>query len=297
MAGPRLFGRLRHSGRGAGFGRRIAAPLLAACLALFGQAQGALADAAVSMEGAGLRLVAEPPSADGVVRAALLVDLEPGWKTYWLDPGDAGIPPRLDLYAGADLQHLDAQFPLPHRLSEPYGASNVYSQPFAVALTLRRSDAPEAGKPATIDLSLTLGLCRDICIPASARLTLDIAAIRPADARLVAYAFEALPEPSTGEVGIQSARLGEGGGAIEVDAAAPSDRPSSETDLFLAGPAGWFFGAPGAPKRDGRRLTFTVPVLGRPKAAGEAPPPGVDAVLSLGAHAFRAENIPVSAPR
>ncbi len=34
--------------------------------------------------------------ADGTRMAAVQLDLEPGWKTYWRAPGDAGIPPSFD---------------------------------------------------------------------------------------------------------------------------------------------------------------------------------------------------------
>lgn len=35
-----------------------------------------------------------PPESDGTIKAVLDVDLLPGWKTYWRDPGEAGVPPR-----------------------------------------------------------------------------------------------------------------------------------------------------------------------------------------------------------
>ena len=36
---------------------------------------------------------------DGARMTALQVELEPGWKTYWRSPGDAGIPPHFDWQA------------------------------------------------------------------------------------------------------------------------------------------------------------------------------------------------------
>lgn len=291
-----LFARLRHSGRAlrrAAAGRRL---VLAATLLLCAPLAAAADEPprAIAMEGATLRLVAEAPTTDGAVRAALLIDLAPGWKTYWLDPGAAGIPPHLDLSRSTNLVQRETEFPVPHRASDGYGTSNVYSQPLAVALSLRK---PDAAAPAAIDLGITLGLCRDICIPVATRLRLDLAKADPADARLVAYAFDALPEESTSTAGLRSARLSEDGRTIEVEVLAPDDHPVRSADLFLARPGGWFFGTPEVRKREGRSLVFAVPVTARPKSAGSAPPPAVDAVLSLGARAFRAANLPVEAAR
>ena len=49
-------------------------------------------------EGGRMRLVVDPaPRADGTIAGILDIDLDPGWKTYWRDPGGAGIPPMLDV--------------------------------------------------------------------------------------------------------------------------------------------------------------------------------------------------------
>ena len=35
-------------------------------------------------------------SGDGNVLGALKINLKPGWKIYWRNPGEAGLPPELD---------------------------------------------------------------------------------------------------------------------------------------------------------------------------------------------------------
>ena len=51
------------------------------------------------------------PDETGVLRALLEIDLKPGWKTYWRDPGDAGVPPTIDV--SASTQHRSAEIRLP----------------------------------------------------------------------------------------------------------------------------------------------------------------------------------------
>lgn len=49
-------------------------------------------------QGGAVRLVTSGISNDqGYLRGALQIRLEPGWKTYWRDPGKTGIPPQLEL--------------------------------------------------------------------------------------------------------------------------------------------------------------------------------------------------------
>lgn len=62
-------------------------------------------------EAVALTLVADTPEADGSFRAALSIDLAPGWKTYWLDPGDAGIPPSVDLSGSSNAVVDSLSFP------------------------------------------------------------------------------------------------------------------------------------------------------------------------------------------
>ena len=67
-------------------------------------------------DGTSLRIVTSDRSdADGRLRGALEIRLKPGWKTYWLDPGDAGVPPTLTL---ADGRPVDAAFPAPKRFDD-----------------------------------------------------------------------------------------------------------------------------------------------------------------------------------
>ncbi len=67
-------------------------------------------------QGGAVRLVTTgKPDADGMLRGALQVDLKPGWKTYWRDPGDTGVPPQISL-SGASLAGVS--FPAPRRFKE-----------------------------------------------------------------------------------------------------------------------------------------------------------------------------------
>jgi thiol:disulfide interchange protein DsbD len=136
-------------------------------------------------------LVAHAP--DGVVAGkpvslGLLIRHQPQWHTYWKNPGDSGLPTRLDWQLPAGVTAGPIEWPTPHKL--PLGPLVNYGYEgellLPVALTV----------PAGIDASaLEVRLqaewlvCKDVCIPEQGEFTLR----RPVQAATAAHAaaFEA----------------------------------------------------------------------------------------------------------
>lgn len=249
---------------------------------------------AFSGDGVRLRLVSEAPDADGMLRAALLVELDPGWKTYWIDPGDAGMRPRIDLLGSRNIAEAVPRFPAPHRLDEDGLVSNGYFSPLGIALDLRETVPGEATE---IRASVSLGVCKDVCIPVSAELVLKPEAGTADDDADVEAAFTALPAVADAAQGFLKAVLADGGRRLVVSARMPAGASGGggdgAADLFVAGPERWSFGGPAAVRRTGDTLAFTIPVLSRPRDAGGAPL-RIDAVLTLGTAAYRVEGLDVS---
>lgn len=74
--------------------------------------------------GGKVRVIIEDAKPDGEVRGALQIDLNPGWKTYWRNPGDAGVPPQLSI-EGDTFARID--FPAPCILALGMKAVSVTS--------------------------------------------------------------------------------------------------------------------------------------------------------------------------
>ena len=53
---------------------------------------------------------------------ALDFSLKPGWKIYWRQPGDSGLPPNLDYNNTTNLKSLEIKWPFP---SKEYEAANL----------------------------------------------------------------------------------------------------------------------------------------------------------------------------
>jgi thiol:disulfide interchange protein DsbD len=91
----------------------------------------------------------------------LLFEMEPGWHVYWVNPGDAGDPPRPTI-----------RWPVPTRLVIGPVVDYGYEGRVLLALPL---DVPAGFTPsATVSLSADLRylICRDVCIPGRTKVSL-----------------------------------------------------------------------------------------------------------------------------
>jgi DsbC/DsbD-like thiol-disulfide interchange protein len=146
--------------------------LLAACMFLPGQGLSAEpASPWVEEAGARVRLIAGQPGPDGALTAGLEIHLKEGWKTYWLNPGPTGLPPRLDFSASANLARAEAVWPAPARVPDGDAEAAGYSGMLVVPLDIVPQ---EGGKPVALKLRMDFGLCEKICVPAHVQLALDL---------------------------------------------------------------------------------------------------------------------------
>ena len=137
---------------------------------------------------------------DGSHMAAIRLDLEPGWHTYWRAPGDAGIPPLFDMAGSKNLKTANVIWPRPEVYVQNGLRSIVYHD--QVILPLRVMPSTK-GKDISLVAKIEIGICKDICIPQ----TLNVSAVLPAsankrDARIAAALAD---RPYTGkEAGAQN---------------------------------------------------------------------------------------------
>lgn len=113
-------------------------------------------------------------AADGTVQpiAGVEIRLADGWKTYWRHPGDAGgIPPSFDWSASDNVAGVRVLFPAPERFADASGETIGYKKQVVmpVEVTPRNS-----ALPVVLRVSAEYGVCREICIPAEAKLEVTI---------------------------------------------------------------------------------------------------------------------------
>ena len=120
----------------------------------------------------------------------LRLRMQPGWHTYWSNPGDAGAPPDLTI-TGAQAGPI--AFPAPERLQEGPFTSFAYTGEILLPLTAT------ATAPAQIEATANWLICATVCVPEQARfhLTLPAGPAAPStEAPLFAAATANTPRPS-----------------------------------------------------------------------------------------------------
>ena len=111
-------------------------------------------------------------TAEGHQMAALHLTLAPHWKTYWRAPGEAGIPPRFDWAGSKNLARVTLHWPSPDVIMVNGMQSIVYLNQLVLPLEITPIDP---GQPVDLRLQMELGICKDICMPATLTLQTTLA--------------------------------------------------------------------------------------------------------------------------
>ena len=92
----------------------------------------------------------------------LKVTLSPKWKIYWRNPGDAGLPPELNIKKANNIKSADLLFPSPKRFNfydiETFG----YDEEIIFPLIIKSLDN---SKNISGILELNAQVCSEICVP------------------------------------------------------------------------------------------------------------------------------------
>ena len=122
--------------------------------------------------------------------AGIEISLEPGWKTYWRSPGE-GIPPSFSWDESANLKAAEVLWPAPVRFVEADGTSIGYKGRVVLPVLITPEDP---AKPISLNLAIAYGVCKDICMPVEAQLSLDMdAPVRKNDRQDVVAALGRVP--------------------------------------------------------------------------------------------------------
>jgi DsbC/DsbD-like thiol-disulfide interchange protein len=121
------------------------------------------------------RLIAGSPiktAGAAFLRAGVEIRLDPGWKTYWRDPGDSGVPPSFDFSGSENVKSVSVEWPAPERFADGAGGNSIgYLNHVTLPL---RIDAADAAKPAALRLKLGYAICSNLCVPIEANLKLAL---------------------------------------------------------------------------------------------------------------------------
>lgn len=134
--------------------------------------------------------------------AAVRLKLDPGWHTYWANPGDAGVPVRIEWDLPPGFKVDPVQWPTPRLFRTSPLASFGYEGEVYLLTQITPPESP-ADRRITLKAEALWLVCKRVCLPATASLSLalPVRSRRPRSSRAaaaIAKAREALPEPGAG---------------------------------------------------------------------------------------------------
>jgi thiol:disulfide interchange protein DsbD len=130
--------------------------------------------------------------------AAVQFELNEHWHIYWKNPGDSGLEPTLNWTLPKGYSAGPVHYAPPSRVN----LSGIYSYAYENEATLLIPVTPPAdAKGGTIAVQVEYLICKDVCIPGNAELSVDLAdAENPG---LIEAAQDSLPKPFAGEAWYQ----------------------------------------------------------------------------------------------
>ena len=218
---------------------------------------------------------------------ALHQKIQPGWHTYWRNPGDSGEPTSIVWTLPPGWTAGEFAWPAPHRLPVGPLVNYGYSDEATLPLKLTAPASARIGETVTLKGTANFLVCADICIPETADLELHLpvtAAPQPADrvwSPRIAAALDAAPR--TAPLDAVFAKDGDGL-KLAITGAPLAGLDAADAYFFPYSPTAIEHAKPQAIERGPAGLTLSV-VPGYDFAQ----PPGpteLAGVLSIGGKAF-----------
>jgi DsbC/DsbD-like thiol-disulfide interchange protein len=169
-----------------------------------------------------------------VLLGGIAFQLQPGWHTYWRNPGDSGVPPRFDFGKSENIEAVTILWPAPLKFSDGGGGISLgYHKQVVLPL---RIVAKNADRPVTLRAAINYAVCEKICIPVEANAELAFTSVASTQDGALSAALDTVPKPATigdpNPLTIRDVKR-DGKAGVLVDVAAPD---TSEVNLFVEGP-------------------------------------------------------------
>jgi thiol:disulfide interchange protein DsbD len=99
---------------------------------------------------------------------------DPHWHTYWINPGDSGLPTQLGWTLPDDYRASDIVWPVPHRIAVGDLANFGYTGDIVLPVQIDVPESAPEGSTVHIAVDAKWLVCQEQCIPGKASLALDL---------------------------------------------------------------------------------------------------------------------------
>jgi len=123
-----------------------------------------------------LELIAEKQwiAAGHPFNVALRFELGKGWHVYWVNPGDSGEPPRVTWDLPDGIKPGAIEWPAPRRLGTSTIVDYGYEDGVTLIVPMRAGANLSSQNPVQIAASVKVLVCREMCIPGKAQVSLTL---------------------------------------------------------------------------------------------------------------------------
>ena len=105
----------------------------------------------------------------------VLLEMAPGWHTYWEYSGDAGLPIEIAWNLPPGFQAGPIQWPVPEAKLEP-GDIQTYAYSGRVLLPVKITPPKDVSGSITLRANVSWLVCKDTCVPGDAKVEISIPA-------------------------------------------------------------------------------------------------------------------------
>jgi thiol:disulfide interchange protein DsbD len=192
----------------------------------------------------------------------LLLQMAPGWHTYWKFSGDAGLPTELKWKLPPSWKIGEIQWPIPLKTIDP-GDIQTYGYVDEVLL-IQEITPPSKINDSTIKLLADASwlVCEKICIPGGATLQLELpisATNQPANTELFARYRRLLPQNWPG-ANVATAEWSRVGSDLRLKVTSEMLAKYPAVDFFSLPDEGTVVGHPKVESRNKNEIVFRIPI-------------------------------------
>src|SRR6185503_4748617 len=105
---------------------------------------------------------------------AVKLEMQKGWDTYWMNPGDSGFPTKITWHLPEGVTAGAIHWPYPQRFDNDSLVAFGYTGKTLLLTEITPTANLKEGESITLTADVNWLACKDSCIPGSAHLTLDL---------------------------------------------------------------------------------------------------------------------------
>jgi thiol:disulfide interchange protein DsbD len=171
------------------------------------------------------------------ITVGLHLEMEDGWHTYWKNPGDAGLPPKVSWRLGDGFEVGPIVWPAPRRIPAPPLMSYGYEGEVLLPMIVETPADLPGGSEVRLAGRADWVECKDVCLPGRAEVEVTLAvraeaAPPSAAAPFFARARDAAPKGAEG----WALEAGSAGGKLLLSFQPPAGRGVDDAYFFSATP-------------------------------------------------------------